>query len=76
MRDGAGRGRRIVAFTSGGPISVTMQMALEVSDRVTIGLNWQLRNASLTEFVFSKDRFTLEVFNSLPHLERELWTYR
>src|SRR5215471_939705 len=76
MRDGAGRGRRIVAFTSGGPISVTMQMALGVADRVAIGLNWQLRNASVTEFIFSKDRFTLDGFNGLPHLERELWTYR
>jgi broad specificity phosphatase PhoE len=76
MRDGAGRGRRIVAFTSGGPISVAMQMALGVSDRVAIGLNWQLRNASVTEFIFSKDRFTLDGFNSSPHLDRELWTYR
>jgi broad specificity phosphatase PhoE len=76
LRDGEGRGRRIVAFTSGGPISVTMQAALGVSDRVAIGLNWQIRNASLTEFIFSKDRFSLDVFNSLPHLDRELWTYR
>jgi len=75
MRDGE-RGRRVLAFTSGGPISVTMQMALGVSDQVAIGLNWQIRNTSLTEFIFSKDRFSLDTFNSLAHLDRELWTYR
>jgi hypothetical protein len=43
-------------------------MALEV--------NWRVRNCSLTEFVFTKDRFTLDSFNALPHLENPaLWTY-
>src|SRR5262249_15663930 len=57
-------GRRIVAFTSGGPISVAVQHALALSDEKTLEINWALRNASVTEFLFTKDRFTLDVFNS------------
>jgi hypothetical protein len=40
-------------------------------------LNWRIRNCSITEFVFTADRFTLDSFNSIPHLaEPELWTHR
>ncbi|MGH9829274.1 MAG: histidine phosphatase family protein, partial [Blastocatellia bacterium] len=77
MLEGEGSGRRVVAFTSGGPVSVAMQMALGVSDQKTLELNWQIRNASLTEFMFSRNRFTLDTFNALPHLQgRETWSYR
>ncbi|HYL98603.1 MAG TPA: histidine phosphatase family protein [Blastocatellia bacterium] len=74
---GNGGGRRLVAFTSGGPISVAMQMALGVSDQKAVELNWQVRNASLTQFLFSKSRFTLDSFNALPHLkDQTTWSYR
>jgi len=70
-------GRRIVAFTSGGPISVAVQHSLALSDEKTLEINWALRNASVTEFLFTKDRFTLDVFNSLAHVpDRSLWSYR
>jgi len=74
---GRGGGRRIVVFTSGGPISVAVQRALALSNEKTLEINWALRNASVTEFLFTRDRFTLDVFNSLPHMpDKSLWSYR
>ena len=72
-----GKGLRIAAFTSGGPIAATMQLALGISDRSTLELNWRVRNCSLSEFIFSGERFSLDSFNALPHLREEsLWSYR
>lgn len=72
-----GRGARVVAFTSGGVIGCSLQHALGVSDVVMLELSWRIRNASLTDFVFTPDRLTLDNFNMVPHLtEPELWTYR
>jgi len=77
MVNGGGSGRRIAAFTSGGPTSVVVQMALDISDEKTIELNWQIRNSALTELLFSKERLTLDRFNALPHLpDISEWTYR
>jgi broad specificity phosphatase PhoE len=77
LTEGEARGRRIAVFTSGGPISAAMQAALGVSDLTTLELNWQIRNCSLTEFLFSSGRFTLDSFNTLPHLpDPSMWTYR
>jgi broad specificity phosphatase PhoE len=72
-----GSGRVVVAFTSGGPVGAAMQMALDTSQQITVELCWMVRNASITEFLFSGDRFTLSSFNGVPHLpEPALWTYR
>lgn len=72
-----GRNRNIAVFTSGGPISIAVQLATRAPESTAIELNWRIRNCSLTEIVFSKDRFTLDSFNSIPHLEDPaLWTYR
>ncbi len=69
--------RRIVVFTSGGPIGLSVQTAMRAPDRTFLEVNWRVRNCSLTEFVFSGDRFTLDSFNGVPHLDdMELWTYR
>jgi broad specificity phosphatase PhoE len=70
-------GRRVAVFTSGGPISVSVELALGLSDEKALEINWALRNGSLTEFLFTKDRFTLDSFNGLPHMpDRSLWSYR
>jgi broad specificity phosphatase PhoE len=70
-------GRRVVAFTSGGFIGSAARWALSAPDRTALELAWRLRNASLTEFVFTRDRFSLDSFNSVPHLQDPaLWTYR
>lgn len=70
-------GRRVATFTSGGFIGSAAQWALAAPDRTALELNWRVRNGSLTEFVFTRDRFTLDSFNAVPHLaDPELWTYR
>ena len=72
-----GGGRRVVAFTSGGVIGATVQMVLNAPDQQALQLNWRVKNCSLTEFTFGKDRISLDVFNSIPHLtEAGLQTFR
>jgi broad specificity phosphatase PhoE len=72
-----GAGRRIVAFTSGGFIGAAARWALNAPDRSALELAWRLRNASLTEFVFTHNRVSLDTFNTVPHLpDSALWTYR
>jgi broad specificity phosphatase PhoE len=77
VTDRPGRGRRVAVFTSGGFIGTAVQLALGAPDRTALELSWRLRNAALTEFVFSGDRLTLNAFNVVGHLEDPaLWTYR
>jgi broad specificity phosphatase PhoE len=74
---GEARGRRVAAFSSVGAITVCLQAALHCPDATALDLGWRLRNASVTDMVFSGRRVTLEGFNSLAHLPSEdLWTYR
>jgi broad specificity phosphatase PhoE len=71
-----GSGRRVAAFTSGGFIGTSVRLALAAPDRTALEVNWRVRNCSLTEFVFTTDRFTLDSFNALPHLEDPThWTF-
>lgn len=77
MTAGRSNGQRVAAFTSGGPTAVAIHMALQTSFQTTLELVWQVRNASLTEFMFTEGRFTLSTFNSVAHLpDPSLWTYR
>lgn len=72
-----GRSRRVVLFTSGGFIGATVQQALGTLDTTALELNWRIRNCSLTEFIYTSDRFTLDSFNAVPHLpDSRLWTHR
>jgi broad specificity phosphatase PhoE len=72
-----GHGARVAAFTSGGFIGAAIQMALDAPQRTALELSWRLRNASLTDFVFSPGRFTLDGFNNVSYIEDpELLTYR
>jgi broad specificity phosphatase PhoE len=69
--------RRVVLFTSGGPIGVLVQTALNAPDRAFLDVNWRVRNSSISEFVFSHDRLSLDSFNAIPHLTDErLRTFR
>jgi len=74
--EACGPGRRVAMFTSGGFIGNACRFALAAPDRSALELAWRLRNASLTEFVFTRNRFTLDSFNAVPHLDPALWTYR
>jgi broad specificity phosphatase PhoE len=69
VMEGQRSGRRVALFTSGGVIGTAVRLALAAPDRMAPEVNWRVRNCSLTEFVFTKDRFTLDSFNALPHLE-------
>jgi broad specificity phosphatase PhoE len=71
------KGQRVAFFTSGGFIGCAARFALAAPDRTALELHWRLRNGSLTEFAFTRDRFSLDTFNAVPHLEESsLWTYR
>jgi broad specificity phosphatase PhoE len=63
-----GPSRRVVVFTSGGPIGMAVQTVVGAKERMAIELNWRIRNCSLTEFIFTRDRISLDSFNATPHL--------
>jgi broad specificity phosphatase PhoE len=69
MTGGDRRGRSVAAFTSVGAITVSLQLALGCNDRVAFDLGWRVRNGSVSDFVFSGERLTLDCFNALAHLE-------
>ncbi|MCH7959123.1 MAG: histidine phosphatase family protein [Candidatus Hydrogenedentes bacterium] len=72
-----GSGRRVAVFSSGGPVGISVQTALDAPEIKACELNWRVHNCSLTEFTFSANRFTLDAFNAVPHLtDPELLTYR
>lgn len=76
-REGAGQGGRIAVFTSGGTIGASMQRVLGTTPSVSLSLAQVVRNTSLTEVLYSRDRITLSTFNALPHLDDPSFiTYR
>lgn len=67
-----GKGRTVVAFTSGGTISATLGYALNMPhESQIIELNGKVKNTSITEFLFTDERFSLQNFNTLPHLQED-----
>ena len=72
--DSEGPSRRVAIFTSGGPIGVAVQTVLQAPERMAVEINWRIKNCSLTEFVFTRGRISLDTFNGTPHL-REI-TFR
>ncbi|PWT98855.1 MAG: hypothetical protein C5B51_28455 [Terriglobia bacterium] len=62
-------GRRVAVFTSGGPIGFSVHLSLKAPARSFLDVNWRIRNCSLTEFLFDRERFALEGFNSIAHLD-------
>lgn len=72
-----GRKQTVVAFTSGGVVGAAVGLSFGLSPEKSIETSWMVQNASLTEFTFTPDRFTLSRFNALPHLQYpRLITYR
>lgn len=63
--------RRVLVFTSGGPIGVNVQATLEAPPAHAMRVNWRVRNASLTEFLFSTGRISFDSFNRVPHLQND-----
>ncbi len=62
------RGQRIAVFTSAGPVAAAVQLALGSDDDTALSLAFRVRNTSVSEFLFSADRFSLASFNETPHL--------
>jgi broad specificity phosphatase PhoE len=72
-----GRGERVAIFTSGGPIAVAMQRALQLSPESTLQVSWMSRNSSWSEFLYAAERLTLSSFNSHGHIvDPAMLTYR
>lgn len=75
-----GAKKRVVVFTSGGPISISVRMALNLSNQKTLEISWQLMNASITRIKYNSRGIMLAGFNDVTHLELErdqsLLTYR
>jgi broad specificity phosphatase PhoE len=70
-------GKTVAVFTSGGPISAVMQYALETTDRVALALGWAVKNASITEFKYRGEMFSMTGFNMTPHFDEDTFvTYR
>jgi broad specificity phosphatase PhoE len=70
-------GKTVAVFTSGGPISAVMQYALETTDRIALSLGWAVKNASINEFKYQGDRFSLTGFNMTPHFDEDTYvTFR
>lgn len=63
-----GPSRRVAIFTSAGPIGVAVQTVVGAKEPMAMELNWRIRNCSLTEFVFTRARVSLDSFNATPHL--------
>jgi broad specificity phosphatase PhoE len=77
MTAGSPSGTHVAVFTSGGTVSACMHHVLQLPSERTIELVWTLRNAALTEFLYSGGRFNLSCFNEAPHLPTpDLWTFR
>ncbi|VWX58358.1 Histidine phosphatase family protein [Burkholderiales bacterium 8X] len=62
-------GARVLAVSSGGPISMAVGHVLQTPPSTTIELNLRMRNTAVTEFAFTPKRHMLVTYNTLPHLD-------
>jgi broad specificity phosphatase PhoE len=80
LAEGAGPSRRLIVFTSGGPVSAVCQHLLELSPARATELNWSLVNGGVTKLFYRPGRLGLSTFNNYSHLEQggdpALLTYR
>ena len=71
------KNQTIAVFSSGGPMALTTQWALGCSDQKALELSWVIRNGAYCDFLFSAEKFTLNRFNTYPHLDDPaMQTYR
>ena len=70
------RGENVAIFTSGGTISAIAGEVLRLQDQRQIAaLNFNVRNASFTTFLYSGEKLSLLSFNEVPHLQEEMITF-
>ncbi|MEM1327688.1 MAG: histidine phosphatase family protein [Bacteroidota bacterium] len=65
-------GQRICIVTSGGPTAAITGEALHLTNAKIMELNGLVYNGSMTHFLYDADRFSLQQFNSIPHLEERV----
>ncbi len=72
--------KSIAVFSSGGPVSIIMKLALSLTDAKTMEISWQIMNASVTRFYVSSRGVFLSGFNDITHLalqrDANLLTFR
>ena len=75
-----GSRKSLAVFTSGGPISAAVQMALDLTDEKAMAVSWQIMNTSITCFKYNSKGIALTGFNDISHLKLKgnegLLTYR
>lgn len=71
--------KRVLVVSSGGVIGRMTAKAVDAPDAQMMQLNLQIKNTSLTRFIFSERAFYLHEFNAVPHLMsregQEMLTY-
>ena len=72
----AGRGQRILLVTSVGPTAAMLIRATSAPAHRAFHTAWRQRNASLTRFLFSQQRLTLDAFNLVDHFTPDQITSR
>lgn len=60
--------RRVLVVSSGGPIGQLVASTLDAPPAQMMALNLQVKNTSMTRFIFSPKVFFLHEFNATPHL--------
>jgi len=66
----AGRAKRVLVVSSGGPISTVLAQVLGMPLRGVVDLNLQTRNTGITELQAGASRIHCVSFNNVPHLDR------
>ena len=61
--------KRVLVVTSGGVIGQTVRATLGAPPPMMVELNLQIKNTSITRFIFSGARRMLQEFNAAPHLD-------
>ncbi len=59
--------KRVLVVSSGGPIGQLVATTLQAPPEMMMALNLQVRNTSMTRFIFSRGRISLHEFNAAPH---------
>ncbi|TMM55298.1 histidine phosphatase family protein [Sulfitobacter sabulilitoris] len=63
------KAERVLVVSSGGPIGQLTASTLGAPPAQMMNLNLQVKNTSMTKFVFSRGRVFLHQFNATPHLD-------
>jgi broad specificity phosphatase PhoE len=70
ITDDATPGRRVVVFTSGGPIAAICQHLLGLDPKRTLAVNTVLVNCATTGVLHQRDQVSLAYLNNYAHLEQ------